>query len=323
MTAFLARRLLLGLATVFAVTTLTFILIHAAPGEPFAYVLDDARVTPAQREAFRRTFGLDQPASVQYGRYLARLARGDLGESFTARRPVAAVVAERLPRTLLLMGTAILAGFTLGAALGAWQAARRGSWPDRAATAITVALGAIPDFWIALALLLTFGLRLGLFPVTGMVDEAMHDFLSPAGKVRDVLRHLALPATALALLVLAVVARFQRAAVLDVLPEDFVRTARAKGLPARTVVFRHALRNALLPTITLLGLALPALVGGAVFVEAVFAWPGLGMLAIASITARDYPVVLGVTLVASVMVVVAGIAADAACAWADPRARRG
>jgi peptide/nickel transport system permease protein len=322
MTAFLLRRLLQGVATVLAVTTLTFLLVHAAPGEPYAYVMDDARVTPAQREAFRHRFGLDQPAHVQYGRYLARLATGDLGESFAASRPVATVVAERLPRTLLLMGTAILAGFALGAALGAWQAARRGSWGDRVTETVTVAVGAIPDFWIALALLLVFALRLGLFPVGGMVDATMHDYLSPAGKAIDVLRHLALPATSLVLLVAAVVARFQRAAVLDVLPEDFVRTARAKGLPPAGVVYRHALRNALLPTITLLGLSLPALVGGAVFVETVFAWPGLGQLAIASISARDYPVVLGVTLVASAMVVIAGIVADAAYAWADPRARR-
>jgi peptide/nickel transport system permease protein len=322
MTAFLLRRAILGVATVFAVTTLTFVLVHAAPGEPFVWALEDARVTPEQRAAFRARYGLDDPVPVQYVRYVARVARGDLGDSFTSRRPVAAVLAERLPRTLLLMGTAILAGFALGVALGAWQAWRRGSRVDRAIEAFTVAIGAIPDFWIALALLLTLSLGLGWFPVTGMVDEIMHDYMSPAARVRDLLWHLTLPATSLALLVVAVVARFQRAAVLDVLPEDFVRTARAKGLGERRVVLRHALRNALLPTITLLGLTIPALVGGAVFVESIFAWPGLGMLAIGAITARDYPVVLGITLLGSIMVVIGGVIADAAYAWADPRTRR-
>lgn len=323
MVTYLLQRAALGVVTVFAVTTLTFVLVHAAPGEPFAWLMDDVRTTAAQRDAFRQRYGLDQPMHVQYGRYLARVARGDLGDSFTARRPVATVLAERLPRTLLLMGTAIAVGFTLGALVGAWQAWRRGTWRDRVIETLTVALGAIPDFWIALALLLTFSLGLGWFPVTGMVDDTMHDFLSPAGKVRDVLWHLTLPATSLALLMVAMVARFQRAAVLERLPDDYVRTARAKGVAERTVVFRHAFRNALLPTITLLGLSVPVLVGGAVFVEQIFAWPGLGMLAISAIAARDYPVVLGVTLLASTMVVVGGILADLAYSLADPRTRRG
>ncbi|MGQ0649497.1 MAG: ABC transporter permease [Gemmatimonadaceae bacterium] len=322
MAAFLLRRILFGVATVFAVTTLTFILIHAAPGEPFIFVTEDARFTPAQRAAFRARFALDEPVHVQYATYLSRLARGDLGESFTARRPVSTVLAERLPRTLLLMGTAIVLGFALGILVGAWQAGRRGSAVDRAVESLNVAVGALPDFWIAIGLLLVFALKLRVFPVSGMIDATMHDYMSPAGKVLDILQHLALPATSLVLLVGAVVARFQRAAVLDVLPEDYVRTARAKGTPARAVVFRHALRNALLPTITLLGLSLPALVGGAVFVESVYSWPGLGTVAISAIGARDYAVVLGVTLLTSVMVVVAGILADAAYAWADPRALR-
>ena len=322
MAAFLLRRILLGVATVVAVATLTFVLVHAAPGEPYAFVIDDARFTPQQRATFRARYGLDDPMPVQYLRYMSRIARGDLGDSFTARRPVATVLRERLPRTLLLMGTAILAGFALGVGLGAWQASRAGSRRDRAIAAITVAIGSIPDFWIAIALLLLFALRLRWFPVTGMVDDTMHDYMSPAGKVADVLRHLVLPATSLLLLVVAVVARFQRAAVLDVLPEDFVRTARAKGVPATGVVFRHALRNALLPTITLLGLTLPALVGGAVFVETIFAWPGLGMLAVNAIVTRDYAVVLGVTTLASLMVVVAGISTDVAYTLVDPRTRR-
>lgn len=322
MTVFLVRRLLLGVVTVFAVTTLTFALIHAAPGEPFMTMIEDGRFSAAHRDRLRERFGLDQPVSRQYGRFLAAVGRGDLGESFSERRPVADVIADALPRTLLLMGTALAVGFALGLALGLWQAARRGTLLDRAASAATVTLGSIPDFWIAIGLMLLFALELRWLPVSGMVDTVMHDYMSPAGRAWDVARHLVLPATSLALLVLAVVARHQRAALLDVLPDDYIRTAVAKGVGPRAVLARHAFRNALLPSITLLGLMLPALVGGAVFVEAIFAWPGLGKVAIDAIRNRDHPVILGVTLLTSGVVVLAGVLADLAYAAADPRTRR-
>jgi peptide/nickel transport system permease protein len=323
MMAWVLRRIISGLATVFAVTTLTFVLIHAAPGEPYGFIVEDARFDARQVAAFRARYGLDDPLPVKYVKYLGRAARGDLGQSFVVRRPVAAVIGERLPRTLLLMGTAVLLGFALGVGVGAWQASRAGSRGDRAVDAITVALTAIPDFWIAIALMLVFALRLRWFPVTGMVDAVTHDYLSPAGRLRDIVHHLTLPAMSLLLIVGAVVARYKRSAVLEVLPEDYVRTARAKGVPRRGVVFRHALRNALLPTITLLGLALPALVGGAVFIESIFSWPGVGTLAVSSLANRDYPVVLGVTMIASLVVVVAGIVTDVAYHLVDPRTRHG
>lgn len=322
MTGFLVRRLLLGVVTVFAVTTLTFALIHAAPGEPFMTMIEDGRFSAAHRDRLRERFGLDQPVSRQYARFLAAVGRGDLGESFSERRPVADVIGDALPRTLLLMGTALAVGFALGLALGLWQAARRGSLFDRAASAATVTIGSIPDFWIAIGLMLLFALELRWLPVSGMVDTVMHDYMSPAGRVWDVMRHLVLPAASLALLVLAVVARHQRAALLDVLPDDYIRTAIAKGVAPRAVLARHAFRNALLPSITLLGLMLPALVGGAVFVEAIFAWPGLGKVAIDAIRNRDHPVILGVTLLTSGVVVLAGVLADLAYAAADPRTRR-
>lgn len=322
MTGFLVRRLLLGVVTVFAVTTLTFALIHAAPGEPFMTMIEDGRFSAAHRDRLRERFGLDQPVSRQYARFLAAVGRGDLGESFSERRPVADVIGDALPRTLLLMGTALAVGFALGLALGLWQAARRGSLFDRAASAATVTIGSIPDFWIAIGLMLLFALELRWLPVSGMVDTVMHDYMSPAARVWDVMRHLVLPAASLALLVLAVVARHQRAALLDVLPDDYIRTAIAKGVAPRAVLARHAFRNALLPSITLLGLMLPALVGGAVFVEAIFAWPGLGKVAIDAIRNRDHPVILGVTLLTSGVVVLAGVLADLAYAAADPRTRR-
>lgn len=323
MTTFLLRRLLQGVAIIFTVATITFALIHAAPGEPFAGHLDDTRASPAAREALRRRYGLDQPLATQYVRYMARLARGDLDTSLAQRRPVRAILAEAVPRTLLLMGTALVAGFALGIVLGAAQAARAGSRFDRLASRVTVGVAALPDFWLALAFVLLFAWRLRWFPVSGMVDETVHEFMTPAGRLRDVAWHLALPVATMACIFAAVVARHQRQALLDVLPDDFVRAARAKGVGERTIVMRHALRNALRPTITLLGLALPALLGGAIFVEFIFAWPGMGRVAVEALAARDYPVVLGATLVASALVVAGSIVADLLAALVDPRLRHG
>ncbi len=323
MIAFLFRRLLQGVAILVTVATVTFVLIHAAPGEPFAGQLDDVRFTPAMQAELRRQRGLDQPLATQYVRYMGRLARGDLDVSLAQQRPVRTILAEALPRTLLLMSAALFGGFALGIVVGALQAARAGSWADRVAGRITVALAALPDFWLALTLLLLFSVRLRWFPVSGMVDPTMHEYLSPLGRLRDVAWHLALPATTMALIFAAVVARYQRQALLDVLPDDFVRSARAKGVSERGVVLRHALRNALLPTITLFGMALPALVGGSLFVEFIFAWPGMGRAAVEALSARDYPVVLGTTLVSSALVVVGSIVADLLAAAADPRLRRG
>lgn len=323
MTSFLLRRLLQGIAIIFTVATITFALVHAAPGEPFAGQLDDTRTSPAQRATLRRQYGLDEPLATQYVRYMARLARGNLGTSLAQRRPVRAILAEAVPRTLLLMGAALAAGFTLGIALGAAQAARAGTFFDRCVSRLSVAVAAIPDFWLALALVLLFALRLRWFPVSGMVDETLHEHLTPAGRLRDLVWHLALPAATMAAIFGAVVARHQRQALLDVLPEDYVRAARAKGVGERALVMRHALRNALRPSITLLGLALPALLGGAVFVEFIFAWPGMGRVSVEALAARDYPVVLGTTVVGSALVVVGSIAADLLAALADPRSRHG
>ncbi|MBK6843690.1 MAG: ABC transporter permease [Gemmatimonadetes bacterium] len=323
MIPFLFRRLLQGLAILFTVATVTFALIHAAPGEPFAAQLEDARFTPEMSATLRRQYGLDAPLTTQYARFLTQLVRGDLGNSLSQHRPVREILAQALPRTLVLMSAALAAGFALGVVTGAAQAARAGTRLDRVAGRISVALSALPDFWLALALMLVFAMRLRWFPVSGMFDQTMHEYMSPMGKLRDVAWHLVLPATTLALIIGAVVARHQRQALVDILPEDFVRSARAKGVRERTVVMRHALRNALLPTITLLGLALPALVGGAVIIENIFGWPGMGRVALDAIAARDYPVVLGTTMVGSLLVVLGSLFADLLSAVVDPRLRRG
>lgn len=322
MSGYLLRRLAQGLAVVFGAVSLTFLLIHAAPGEPFAEVLEDARLSPEAVAELRARYGLDQSLPAQYARFLAGVARGDFGVSLSHQRPVAAVLADALPNTLLLMSVALVIGFAGGIALGAAQGARAGSRFDRLTGSLSLTVAALPEFWLALMAMLLFAGTWRLLPVSGMTDPVLHAYLSPLGRVLDVARHLVLPAGTLALIIGAAVSRYQRAALLEVLPDPWVRTARAKGLPGRAVVFRHALRNALLPIITLGGLAVPALLGGAVFVEGIFAWPGMGRLVVEAMQTRDYPVVLASVMLGSVLVVAGGLIADLLYAACDPRLRR-
>jgi len=316
----LLRRVAAGIAIVFAVVTLTFAAVHLAPGEPFQPA-DGRPVNRAATERLRHVFGTDRPLPEQYVRYLAALARGELGESFSKRRPVAAMIGNALPNTVLLAATALLIDFALGIAIGVFQAARVRRRSDVALTNITLFFYSLPTFWLGLVLLLVFGQWLHWFPVGGITDPVVYDSLSFAGKLLDRLRHLALPALTLGLVGAGGTARFQRGALLEALGQDYVRTARAKGVAESRVLVRHALRDALLPVISLLGLALPFLLTGAVLVETVFSWPGLGKLAADAISARDYPVVLGTTLLVCAAVVVGSLLADLVTAAADPRIR--
>ncbi|HEX9565721.1 MAG TPA: ABC transporter permease [Gemmatimonadaceae bacterium] len=318
---FLLRRSAQGLLLVFLATTLTFLLIHAAPGEPFDDMLSDPRATEAMRAAERARYGLDRPLAEQYGRFLSNVARGDLGVSFTYRRPVADVLAEHVPRTLALMGLALTLGFAGGILLGSLQGARPGSWFDRLTGGTAVLIAAIPDFWLALLALLLFAVVWQVLPVSGLRDATLPITATPLRRLADLARHAVLPAGTLALLIAATISRYQRAALIEEMTEAYLRTARAKGVPRRAIVFRHALRNALIPIITLGGLAVPALLGGAVFVEVVFAWPGMGSLAARAVEDRDYPIVLAVVLLSSGLVVLGSVLADVAQAVTDPRHR--
>jgi peptide/nickel transport system permease protein len=322
MTAWLLRRLGAGIAIIAAVATLTFIAVHLAPGTPFQG--DDRPMDPAVVARLRSRFGLDRPLPVQYVDYLAGLVHGDLGESFSQRRPVGRVIADAMPNTLLLAGTALAIDFLLGMTIGMVQAAHVRRRLDVALTNTTLFLYSLPTFWLGLVLLLAFG-RSGwfpLFPVGGVTDPAIYDALPLAGKILNRLYHLVLPALTLGLVGAAGTARYQRAALLEALNEDYVRTARAKGLSETRILVRHVLRNALIPIVTLLGIALPFLLTGAVVVETVFAWPGLGKVAADAINARDYPLVLGTTLLASVLVVLGSLIADLLTTAVDPRVRR-
>ena len=312
----LLRRLVASVAIVFAVITFIFILIHLAPGKPCSENLD-----PRVCSLLTRQFGLDQPIAVQYWRYLVQLAHGNLGMSFSLRRPVWDALVETVPFTLQLAGVALVFDFVVGLGLGIYQATRVNRLPDLMLGNVTLFIYSLPTFWLAPILLLVFGEKLGWFPVGGASDPIFCPQVDSLYCVADRLWHLVLPATTLGVVGAAGTARFQRAAMLEVASQDYVRTARAKGVPERQIVLRHQLRNALLSFITRFGLAFPFLLTGAVLVETIFAWPGMGRLAFDAILTRDYPVVTASALIASTVVVAGNLLADILLGFADPRLR--
>jgi peptide/nickel transport system permease protein len=318
---YIAGRLVQAAVIVAIVATISFALIHVAPGDPFSAVLDNPNVSENVRATLRAQYGLDRPLPEQFVRYVGQLARGDLGWSFSHDRPVREVLATALPNTLLLMVIALVGSFALGILIALIQVARRGSAVDHTLSGISLFFFSMPDFWLAILALLAFTYWLPLFPVGGAVDPVMHEYMGLGGRILDRLRHLALPALTLTVLASPGVARYQRAALLDVLPADYIRTARLKGLTEREILRRHALRNALLPIISLLGLSFPALLTGAFFIEKIFAWPGMGLAVVNAIGTRDYPLVVGGVILGSVMVTVGSLLADLLYAWADPRLR--
>ena len=321
MLRYLAQRLAQAAVIVAIVAAITFALIHLAPGDPFSAVMDNPNVSETVRQTLRAQYGLDRPLPEQFVRYVSSLAHGELGWSFSHERPVREVLGSALPNTLLLMGVALVGSFTLGILIALIQVARRGSVTDHVLSGVSLFFFSMPDFWLAILALLTFTYWLPIFPVGGAVDPVMHEYLGLGGRLVDRLRHLALPALTLTVLASAAVARYQRAALLDVLPADYIRTARLKGLTEREILRRHALRNALLPIISLVGLSFPALLTGAFFVEKIFAWPGMGYAVVNAIGTRDYPLVVGGVIIGSIMVTLGSLLSDLLYALADPRLR--
>jgi peptide/nickel transport system permease protein len=318
---YIAGRLGQAAVIVAIVATISFALIHIAPGDPFSAVMDNPNVSERVRATLRAQYGLDRPLPEQFIRYVGQLARGDLGWSFSHDRPVHDVLARAVPNTLVLMVIALVGSFALGILIALVQVARRGSAVDHALSGISLFFYSMPDFWLGILALLAFTYWLPLFPVGGAVDPVMHEYMGLGGRIVDRLRHLALPALTLIVLASAGVARYQRAALLDVLPADYIRTARLKGLTEREILRRHALRNALLPIISLVGLSFPALLTGAFFIEKIFAWPGMGLAVVNAIGTRDYPLVVGGVIIGSIMVTLGSLLADLLYAWADPRLR--
>jgi len=314
----LARRVVSGFGVVLGVVTLMFALLRVAPGDP-AMLLVGPAATAEQVEAQRHALGLDRPIPAQYATWLASFARGDWGRSIATGRPVRAVLAQAWPATVRLVGISLVLSYLLGIAIGVVQAARGGRL-DTVLSIATVTLFALPGYWLGLMLVMLFTYRLRWLPAFGAAGFDA-DFLPPAARVTDRLRHLALPLTTLTLVGLGGTARFVRGAMLDVAGAPYVVVARSKGLSETRVVLRHVLRNALIPVVTLLGLSLPTLFSGAVFIEAIFAWPGVGRVLVEAVQARDYPVVMAATAVSATLVVLGNLLADALASWADPRVR--
>jgi peptide/nickel transport system permease protein len=316
---YVVRRLLWGLVIVWGVYTLAFLVVEAAPGDPFTG-LESPKMKPEDFQRIRHAWGYDRPMGERYWIQLKRLGHGDLGTSVVQKRPVLDLLAEAIPKTLVLTGLALVLEFGLGVALGILSAVRKGTKLDEGLTVGSLFLYSMPGFWLAEMLVLVLAVKLGWLPSSGMHTENdpntgfLHGLL-------DVGKHLVMPAFVLGVTGAAGIARFQRSAMLEVIRQDYVRTARAKGLDERSVVGRHALRNALIPVVTLLGMSLPGLVSGAVITESIFAWPGMGQQVIQAIPARDIQVVTGFTLVASIMVVVGNLLADVLYAVVDPRVR--
>jgi len=300
--------------------TLAFFLMRLTPGNPIAALDEETRMAPEQVERLRRLYCLDCPLLTQYRSFLTGAMSGNLGGSIRYNGlPVTTLIASRLPATLLLGGTVLLINFTLGSWLGAVQAVKKGSSLDRGLSFLSLTLYAVPSFWLGLTLAWLFGIEWRLLPVAGIHDVTLSGEAGALTRSVDLLRHLILPAVTLSAVSIAATMRHQRSAMLEALRLDCVRTARAKGLPERQVLFRHAWRNSIGPMITLFGLWLPILVTGAVFVESVFGWPGLGSLASEAIGNRDYPLIMGATLLAAAMVVLGGFVADVLHDLLDPR----
>ena len=335
---YITRRLLQGIPTFFGVTIITFMLMVTAPGDPIALITFGPRSNPEMAATLRRQLGLDQPAFVQYAYWLVGndwvkldvdgdgtgdtygerkgLLRGDLGQSILHRESVTKLIAERIPATLLLTLSSLVIGYTIGVLLGVLAAIFHRGLIDQLVRIISVIGNAVPAFWLGLLMILYFSVRLGWLPQSGMRTGIRSGF-DPL----DTLEHMIMPVAVLSLNTIAFSSRFTRTEILEVLEQDYVRTARAKGLSSTIIWMRHALRNALIPVATFVGQSLGTLLAGAVIIESVFLWPGMGKLVIDAVNNRDYPIIMGTVVIASLMFIIGVLISDVLYALLDPRIR--
>jgi peptide/nickel transport system permease protein len=319
------RRLLFAVPLLLGITFLSFAIIHLAPGEPTDLIAGDPRLEASaqQRQLLREMYGLDKPIPVQYWNWLTRLARLDFGRSFSPDgRPVLTKIAERLPVTLLLNIVELLIIVALAVPIGVLSATRQYSLFDKVTTIFVFIGFATPDFWLALLLMIFFGVQLGWLPISGL-RSLNWEYLSFWGQQGDFLAHLVLPIVVATFGGLAGFSRYMRQSMLEVVRQEYIQSARAKGLSERVVIGKHALRNAMLPIVTILGLSLPGLIGGSVIVESIFAIPGMGQLMVQAVFERDYPVIMGNLVIVAVLTLVANLIADLAYGLVDPRIRVG
>jgi peptide/nickel transport system permease protein len=317
----LVHRTAQAVVTLAIALALIFVLMRLAPGDPLARLSEDRPLSASQIKSLRERYGFDRPVGTQFVAFLGGLARGDLGTSIQYSRPVTSLIAERLPATLLLGGAVLLLNFTIGVWLGVRQAVRRGEILDQSLTFLSLAGYAMPSFWLGMVLAWLIGVKWHLLPAAGMADPLLDPDSGFLVRAADIGRHLVLPALTLSVVSIAGTMRYQRSAMLEVLHLPYIVTARAKGLRERSVTWRHAWRNAFMPVLTLFGLWLPLLVTGSVFVESVFAWPGLGSLAVGAVGYRDYPLLMGTSLLAAAVVIGGSLLTDLAYAILDPRVR--
>ncbi|HOW26950.1 MAG TPA: ABC transporter permease [Elusimicrobiota bacterium] len=321
MTGYFFRRLFLMVPLLWGITFVTFGVMQLAPGKPVDVMTDmNVKMSAESKQKLVRLYGLDKPWYVQYGLWLKRFVRLDFGRSFKDDRSVSRKILERLPATLLLNVLSLLLIFVVAIPIGVASAVRQNSFFDKGMTVFVFIGFSIPTVWLALLMMIAFGLKLGWLPISGL-RSLNYDELSWFGRMADVARHLVLPVTVSAFTGLAGLSRYMRNGLLEVIRQDYVRTARAKGLPESTVIYRHALRNALIPVVTLLGLYLPELIGGSFIFETIFAYPGMGRLGFEAIMARDYPVVMGVGVIAALLTLLGNFLADVAYGYVDPRIR--
>ncbi len=323
MIPYLTKRLLQTLLVLFGVLVLTFSLLHMIPGDP-AQVILGTDATPEELARLRTVLELDQPLPVQFLNYLGRVVHGEFGDSIFQHESVMSLILERLPATIELTVAAMLVAIVLGIITGVISSTRPYSWFDAASSVISLAGVAMPVFWLGMLAILLFSLRLGWLPSfgrgEGILPATLHMITTgDPGTLVDSLRHLALPAISLGAFSTAIISRLVRSSMLEVLNLDYIRTARAKGMGERGVVIGHALRNALIPVVTVMGLQVGVLLGGAVITETIFAWPGIGRLLITAINQRDYPLVQGLVFVIALMVSIMNLLVDILYAWLDPR----
>jgi peptide/nickel transport system permease protein len=322
---YLAKRVAALVPTFIGITIISFMVMHLAPGEPMSIQADfNPKMTPEMRERLRAQYGLDQPLYVQYARWFKGLLQLDMGRSFSPdRRPVWDKIAERLPVTLLINLLSMILIIAVAVPLGVASAVRENSLFDQVTTVLVFLAYAAPAFWVALLLMLWFGVHLGWLPISGIHTIMGYENMTLWEKAADWGRHLVLPVFVSAVGGLAGMSRYTRSSMLEVLGREYITTARAKGLSEGRVIYRHALRNALLPLITILGLSLPGLIGGSVIFESIFAIPGAGQLMWTSVMARDYPLLMGNLVIVSILTLAGNLLADIGYALADPRIRTG
>ncbi|MDR7482506.1 MAG: ABC transporter permease [Armatimonadota bacterium] len=323
---YIARRLLAMVPLLFGISVVIFAIIRLVPGDPIVIMIGAENATPDEVVRLRQVLGLDQPIPIQYLKFLGRIATGDLGSSLASDEPVTRLIRERLPATIELTLAAMAVALAIAIPVGVLSAIRKYTVVDTAGTVAALLGISMPNFWLGVMLIFLFSLRLGWLPASGRAESLTGGLVrlvatgDPAALL-SAAAHLVLPAVTLGSALAAVVTRLTRSAMLEVIGQDYIRTARAKGLRGTRVVLRHALRNALIPVVTVVGLEFGALLGGAVITETIFAWPGIGRLAIRSIFQRDFPVVQGVVLMIAVVRICANLAVDVCYAVIDPRIR--